>query len=278
MEIKAHAKINVCLNVVEKRSDGYHELEMIMVPLTLHDVIHIEFAKSDLFTCSDETLVMDASNTVVKAVELMRHTFQLKEHFHVHVDKHIPAQAGLAGGSADGAAVMRAISSLCELPITLEELSQLGKQIGADIPFCVMQCCAMVSGIGEKIIPFTNHCDFDILLVKPKAGVSTGKAFSLLNFDQCDHPDFHLVKNCLVNNDFEELRNRVSNSLEYSAFQLVPEIATIKQSLLDSGFPIVLMSGSGSTVFALTRNVHQLNDAMKAMEAKGYFVCKTKIL
>ena len=101
MKVKAHAKINICLNVVCRREDGYHELEMIMVPLMLHDELTITLSYEDCYTCSDAQLRMDETNTIVKAVELMRKTFSLSECFHVHVEKHIPAQAGLAGGSAD---------------------------------------------------------------------------------------------------------------------------------------------------------------------------------
>ncbi len=151
MEIKAHAKINLCLNVVGRRDDGYHELEMVMVPLTLHDTIYIELSDKDEYSCSDQSLPMDLSNTVVKAVELMRKTFGFKEHFKVHIQKEIPSQAGLAGGSADAAAVMKAIRELLKIDVSIEELSQLGKQVGADVPFCVMETCALVKGIGEKI-------------------------------------------------------------------------------------------------------------------------------
>ncbi len=127
MKVKAHAKINICLNVVCRRDDGYHELEMIMVPLMLHDELTITVSSEDCYTCNDAQLRMDETNTIVQAVELMRRTFSLSECFHVHVEKHIPAQAGLAGGSADAAAVMRGIRDLLKLDISLEELAQLGK-------------------------------------------------------------------------------------------------------------------------------------------------------
>lgn len=278
MNIKAHAKINLCLNVVRKREDGYHELEMIMVPLALHDTISLELAKEDRFTCSDETLRMDESNTVVKAIHLLRTHFSLQEHFHIHVDKHIPAQAGLAGGSADGAAVLRGIRDCLHLPITLEELAQLGKQIGADVPFCVMQTCAVVEGIGEKITPFTMPHDFEVLLVKPSEGVSTGKAFSMLDFTKCPHPDCDAVKTCLEQGDFEALTGVISNSLEQSAFQLVPHIKELKEELSNLGFPIVLMSGSGSTVFALTKDTALVHETAQKMQELGYYVCETKII
>ncbi|MEG1475540.1 MAG: 4-(cytidine 5'-diphospho)-2-C-methyl-D-erythritol kinase [Longicatena sp.] len=278
MNIKAYAKINLCLNVVGKRDDGYHELEMIMVPLTLHDTITITLSNKDEFTCSDATLPMDEHNTVVKAVSLLRSLYPIQEHFHIHVEKNIPAQAGLAGGSADGAAVLRGIRDLLKLPITLEELSLKSKQIGADVPFCVMQTSALVKGIGEKITPIHIHSDFEILLVKPNEGVSTKKAFAMLDFNACEHPDCNLVKDCLEQDRFQDLASSVSNSLEYSAFQLVPQIKALKQTLLHKGFDVVLMSGSGSSVFALTRDLTLIKETEIEMKNKGYFVSHTHMI
>lgn len=277
MKIKAHAKINICLNVVCKRDDGYHELEMIMVPLALHDELSLTLADEDCYTCSDAELVMDETNTVVKAVELMRSTFSLREHFHIHVSKHIPAQAGLAGGSADAAAVMRGIRDYLQLDTSLEELAQLGKQVGADVPFCIMETCALVQGIGERITPFSMPSDFFILLVKPSMGVPTGKAFSMLDFEKCDHPDCTAVMEVLQKGELKKLQHVISNSLEYSAFQLVPEIAHIKERLQDMGFDAVLMSGSGSTVFAITKNKELLQAAYQNMNDGHNFVCQTRI-
>ena len=256
MKVKAHAKINICLNVVCRRDDGYHELEMIMVPLMLHDELTITLSSEDCYTCSDAQLRMDETNTIVQAVELMRRTFSLSECFHVHVEKRIPAQAGLAGGSADAAAVMRGIRDLLKLDISLEELAQLGKQVGADVPFCIMETCA---------------------LVKPAMGVPTGKAFSMLDFEKCDHPDCNEVIHALQQGDLAQLSSVISNSLEYSAFQLVPEIADIKHQLQSIGFEAVLMSGSGSTVFAITRKKELLRQAEKRFHNKTYFVCCTAI-
>lgn len=278
MEIKAYAKINLSLNVIGKRTDGYHELEMVMVPLAMHDKIMISPANEDQLTCSDETLEMDEQNTVVKALDLIRKTYNIAQCFHIHVIKRIPQQAGLAGGSSDAAAVLKGIAQCMQLHVPLEELAMLGKQIGADVPFCVMQQCAIVKGIGEKITPFLMCCDFHILIVKPQAGVPTGTAFSMLDYDACDHPNCDEVKVCLEQNRFDDLANFVSNSLEYSAFQIVPEIKDIKKELLKMHFPVVLMSGSGSSVFALSKEKQQVIRGMKYMIQKGYFACDTNIL
>lgn len=276
MKCKAYAKINLCLDVVGKREDGYHELDMIMMPLELHDVISIELAQEDSYSCNIEGLVMDETNTVVKSVELMRKTFGLQDHFHIHIEKNIPAEAGLAGGSADGAAVLRAIRELCHLNITIEELAQLGKQVGADVPFCVLSQCAIVKGIGEKLEPFDFSYPLQVVLIKPNKGVSTGKAFGMLDFTKCDHPDSQQVKEILCAHDFERLQDVIANSLEYSAFQLVPEIKEIKDDLKRMGFMAVLMSGSGSTVFALTTDTELANNAVEKYKQKdGYFAVVT---
>lgn len=277
MKIKAHAKINLCLNVVGRRNDGYHELEMIMVPIRLHDNVFIERSEQDSFTCSDETLAMNETNTIVKAVHLLREEYNFKECFHIHIEKHIPMQAGLAGGSADAAAVLRGINELLHLGISIDDLAMLGKKVGADVPFCVKQTCAMVKGIGEDITPFPMNCDFSILLVKPDKGVNTGKAFQMLDFNKCVHPNCDIVKTCCEGNDFEGIASSIGNTLEYSAFQMVPEIADIKHKLTALGFPAVLMSGSGSTVFALTRDLSMIEDAKRVFDQE-YFTCVTEII
>ena len=140
-----------------------------------------------------------------------------------------------------------------------------------------METCALVKGIGERITPFAMPCDFHILPVKPAIGVPTGKAFSMLDFDKCDHPDCNEVIHALQQGDLAQLSSVISNSLEYSAFQLVPEIADIKHQLQSIGFEAVLMSGSGSTVFAITRKKELLRQAEKRFHNKTYFVCCTAI-
>lgn len=277
MEVNAYAKINLSLNVVKKRDDGYHELEMIMVPLTLHDTLQITCSESDQYECDLDGFVIDESNTIVKAVELMRTTYQLKEHFHIAVEKRIPMQAGLAGGSADAAAVMCGINELLSLGISTAELSMLGKQIGADVPYCVYHVPSVVKGIGEIVEPFEITLDFHILLVKPQAGVPTGKAFSMLEFTTCEHPDYEEVECALRQGDYTAFCQGIGNTLEQSALQIVPEIKSIKEQLQAMGFDAVLMSGSGSTVFAITKDQTLMRSAYEILSVKPYFVYQTHI-
>lgn len=267
--LQAHAKINLCLNVKGKRSDGYHDLEMVMVPLMLHDEIIICVSELDTLICEDETMTLDETNTITKAIKIMRETYHIQESFQIQLHKNIPMQAGLAGGSSDAAAVMLGINELLQLDIPKVELAQQSKNIGADVPFCVMNTCAVVEGIGEIITPIQMNCPFDILLVKPTQGVPTGPAFQRIDFSLCAHPDVQKVKVACEKNDYETLCESLQNSLEYSAFQMVPEISEIKTKLQQLGFDGVLMSGSGSTVFALTRNKQLLEQT--AMDWKKLY-------
>lgn len=278
MKIEANAKINLTLDVVRKRDDGYHEMDMIMVPLSLCDVLDVTISDEDEIVCGEMHFPLDDSNTIVKAIHLMRERFNLKEHFHVEVEKNIPMQAGMAGGSADGAAMLKAIVELCHIDISETELLEIGKQIGADVPFCIVNKASRVQGIGEKVTRFENNCPCHVLLVKPEAGVSTGKAFSLIDFTTCEHPDVDKAQTYLMNNDYDAFVECIGNTLEQPAFQITPVIQTIKKELEELAFDAVLMSGSGSTVFALTRDRQVLERAKQTMQNKYPFVMECEIL
>lgn len=278
MIIKAHAKINLGLNVIERYPNGYHSLDMIMMPLALHDTIEIQISEVNEVVFNDSELVIDESNTVVKAMSLMQEEYNIKEKFKIIVSKKIPMQAGLAGGSADAAAVLKGINSLVHCGASIEELAILGKRIGADVPFCVIQQSARVKGIGEQIKVIPQTLDSYVLLVKPNKGVSTKEAFEMLDFNTLLHPPMEEIENALMDGRMKDMFTLLGNSLEQSAFVLVPEIKEIKEHLQVKGFDVVLMSGSGSTVFALGKDI----DIMKKMEEyyinKGFFSIITKFI
>ncbi|NBK97648.1 MAG: 4-(cytidine 5'-diphospho)-2-C-methyl-D-erythritol kinase [Erysipelotrichia bacterium] len=278
MKIEANAKINLTLDVVKKREDGYHELDMIMVPLSLCDVLDVSIALKDEIICGVEHFPLDESNTIYKAIKLMRERFHLKECFKVIVHKKIPMQAGLAGGSADGAAMLKAIIQLCNLTIEEKELLMIAKQIGADVPFCVVNEASRVQGIGEKVSRFKINCPFYLLLVKPEAGVSTGLAFSKIDFSNCVHPNVDKAQYALSTNDYSLFCECIGNTLEQSAFQITPIVKTIKEELIAYGMDSVLMSGSGSSVFAITRDKQLMDQVEKEMKKKYPFVSQCEIL
>lgn len=279
MKIKAHAKINLGLNVVKKREDGYHELEMIMTPISLHDLIYIDKIKEGIVITSNSTMIpLDERNIMYKVAKLMFDTYNINGGIKIHIYKHIPSQAGMAGGSSDGAAVMRAINQLYQLNLSLETLASLGKQVGADIPFCIYEKTAFVSGIGEKLDFFDHHLDAHILLVKPKKGVSTKRSFSMLEIENEIHPDCYKMKEALINNNYEEALSCMGNTLEAVSMKIVPQIEVIKQELLEMGFDNALMSGSGSTVFALTHDEQLLEKALVYFRKQRIFAQKANFL
>ncbi len=275
---QAHAKINLCLDVVKRREDGYHILDMIMLPLALHDVLEVELANEDYFESNDDSVPFDKHHTVIKAYELMKEHFNLDIHVHVKLVKNIPSQAGLAGGSSDGAAMMRAIKQLCKLEVSDEELAQLSLKVGADVPFCYMQKPAQVKGIGEELTTFSFDYDPYVLLVKPNVGVSTKDAYQTLDLANCDHCNSDLVKEALIKHDLEKIAELVKNSLENSAFKLVEELADLKQAIKEQGLEVVLMSGSGSTIFALSEDENKVKQVANNFAKQGYFTCITRFM
>ena len=277
MKQRAYAKINLCLDVVRRREDGYHELEMIMAPVNLYDTLNFEFSDELRLQSNVPYLPLDRRNTIVKAIELLREEYGFKENFEITLQKHIPTQAGMAGGSTDGAAAIRALNKMLQLGMDNEKMVEIAKKVGADVPFCLRSRPAFVTGIGENLEHFRVHTPFYLLLVKPYKGVSTKVAFETLDFSCAEHPDCRRMREALIGNDYDGVLQSLGNTLEQSAFKLLPQIATIKQELLALGFDGALMSGSGSTVFALTRDPELLEKGAAAMRKKAAFIRKTEL-
>ena len=279
MKVKAYAKINLALDVIGKREDGYHELEMIMAPITLHDLIYINTIASGIEIDSNSKIMpTDERNIMYKVVALMKERYNIKKGVKIFVYKHIPTQAGLAGGSADGAAGIKAMNKLFYLNLSNEEMAALGKEVGADIPFCIYQKIALVSGVGEKLEFIKNSFECKVLLVKPKRGVSTKKSFTSLDLSKASHQDCRLMATGIEDGNYQIVIDNLQNTLEEPSIKMVPEIAKIKEEMMKIGFDGALMSGSGSCVFGLTRNNIILEKGMKYFKGKYYFVRKTEIL
>lgn len=279
MRERANAKINLCLDVVGKReSDGYHELKMIMVPIDFYDVLEMLPAKETTLSLNRSYLPINDKNTIIKAINVMKAKYGFDTNFACILQKHIPTRAGLAGGSADAAAAIRMINNMLALHMSTPEMIEVGKEVGSDVPFCLINQPAYVEGTGEKIEPFYCHPDFELLLVKPRKGISTKEAFEIVDQGNDVHPDCMAMKEALITNDYEGIVKNLGNSLEPASLQLVDEIRIIKQQLSEHGFDGVLMSGSGSTVFGITKDSALLEKAMNDMKAQGHFVRKTKIL
>ena len=277
MKERAYAKINLCLDVVGKREDGYHDLKMIMVPINFYDVLEMEFAPETTLELNRDYLPINDKNTIIKAIHIMQEKYNITEEFRCRLEKHIPTRAGLAGGSADAAAAIRMINRMCNLHLTKDEMIAVGKEVGADVPFCILNRPAFVEGIGEKITTFSCSPDFYLLLIKPRKGVSTAEAFHIVDEQEGIHPDCKAMQEALEYNDYEGIISSLGNSMENAAMTLVPEIRKAKQDLLDLDFDGVLMSGSGSTVFGITKDVELLDRSIDILKKKKYFVRKTTV-
>lgn len=277
MKERAYAKINLCLDVVGKREDGYHDLKMIMVPINFYDVLEMEFAPETTLELNRDYLPINDKNTIIKAIHIMQKKYNITEEFRCRLEKHIPTRAGLAGGSADAAAAIRMINRMCNLHLTKDEMIAVGKEVGADVPFCILNRPAFVEGIGEKITTFSCSPDFYLLLIKPRKGVSTAEAFHIVDEQEGIHPDCKAMQEALEYNDYDGIISSLGNSMENAAMTLVPEIRKAKQDLLDLGFDGVLMSGSGSTVFGITKDVELLDRSIDILKKKKYFVRKTTV-
>ncbi len=278
MKIKAHAKINLALDVVRKREDGYHDLEMIMAPIELHDLLYVnKINKGIKIASNNKFLPTDKRNIMYKAAELLINRYNISSGVDIYVYKHIPSQAGLAGGSSDGAAILKAMNIMFDLGLSLDTLASIGKEIGADIPFCIHEKMAFVQGIGEKLEFIETDFNCELLLVKPWKGVSTKKAFEKLDFETCVHKNCKDMKLAIEESNYKGIVDNLQNTLEQPAMEMVKEIGIIKNELEEMGFDGVLMSGSGSCVFAMTKDKELLNKAYKVFRKKRYFVKKTAI-
>lgn len=251
--VKAPAKINLTLDVLYKREDNYHEVEMVMTTIDLADRVGLAL-RSDtkiVLTSTDQFVPIDHRNFAYQAARLLQQRFNVSKGVSIKIEKEIPIAAGLAGGSTDAAATLRGLNELWELNLTLDELAVLGAEIGSDVPFCVYGGTAHATGRGELIreIPAPPSCW--VVLAKPKVGVSTADIYGGLNLEQVQHPlTTHMLK-AIDEGDYKAMCATLGNVLEDVTLKLYPEVVKIKALIERSGADAVLMSGSGPTVFGL---------------------------
>ncbi|MDQ9149901.1 4-(cytidine 5'-diphospho)-2-C-methyl-D-erythritol kinase [Bacillus velezensis] len=252
---KAPAKINLSLDVTSKRPDGYHEVEMIMTTIDLADRIELtELPENVIRVASHNRFVPDDQrNLAYQAAKLLKERFQVKKGVSIMITKVIPVAAGLAGGSSDAAATLRGLNRLWDLKLSVEELAELGAEIGSDVSFCVYGGTALATGRGEKIrhISAPPHCW--VVLAKPTIGVSTAEVYRRLNLQQVRHPDVQAMIDAIEEKSLQKVCGQLGNVLESVTLSLHPEVAMIKNQMKRFGADAVLMSGSGPTVFGLVQ-------------------------
>jgi 4-diphosphocytidyl-2-C-methyl-D-erythritol kinase len=251
MILKAYAKINISLDVVGKKEDGYHLLKMIMQSIDLYDLIQISKANEGInITCDRQYVPTDERNIAYKAAKLFIDTYKIKSGINIDIKKNIPVAAGLAGGSTNGAAVLKAMRDIFKYNISDKDLMDLGLKIGADIPYCIAGGTALCEGIGEKIKPLKPFKEKILVLVKPNFGVSTKEVYK--NFDLTKvyiHPNTEALIDAMNKEDLNLVSLNMKNLLENVTLRRYSILREIKDGLIKDGALGSMMSGSGPTIF-----------------------------
>lgn len=252
--LKARAKINLTLDVTGKRDDGYHDVKMVMQTINLYDLIVLKKMKNEgikletnlKWLCSEE------KNLAYKAAKLMVEKFDIKQGIFIDLYKMIPVAAGLAGGSTDAAAVMVGIRKLFSLNISDEELMTLGKELGADVPYCIMRGTALAEGIGEILTELPNCPKCHVVLAKPNINVSTPYIYKQLDLVEIKkHPDLDKMIKAITDKDIKALAGNMYNVMEEVTAKEYPIIKELEEFMLERGALGAVMSGSGPTVFGI---------------------------
>lgn len=282
MRLRAMAKINLGLDVLGKRADGYHDVRMVMQTVYMYDTLDLTMRVRPGITVETNLpfLPVDRGNLVYRAAQLLMEEFDINNGLHIQLNKHIPVAAGMAGGSADAAAVLVGVNRLFHLGLSRDGLMKRGVQVGADVPYCVMRGTALAEGIGERITPLSPAPDCHVLIAKPHVNVSTRYVYEHLRLGpDTVHPDIDGLLACIKRGDLPGMASSLGNVLESVTIPAWPVIGEMKECMLENGALGALMSGSGPTVFGLYGDggqAKQARDALRRLE-KAKIVYLTKL-
>ena len=265
VEERAYGKINLSLDVIGRRENGYHDVSMVMQTVDLYDVISLNKLKGDgeiRLTANMNTLPLDETNIVYKAVKLVKEEYGLNTGVSVHIEKHLPIAAGMGGGSSDGAAALRGMNRLFELGLSNEKLEELGVRLGADVPFLIKGGIALAEGIGEKLTKLPDFPDCVLVIAKPDLGVSTKEVYEAFDsLKEVNHPDVGKLVKSLGSAGLKEIVKLLGNVLEEVTAKKYEIIEIVKKLLIDNGAVFSMMTGSGPTVFGIFGNEEQAKKA-----------------
>lgn len=279
MKIKAYSKINIALEVVGKREDGYHLLRMIMQNIDLYDLIEVNEKRSNItIECNKPYVPKDERNLAFKAARLFMDTYGLNKGVHINITKNIPVAAGLAGGSTNAAAVLRALNEMFDIGASEEELMKMGVKLGADVPYCIKGGTCLCEGIGEEITQLKAFKDKILVLVKPPFGVSTKDVYGAIDINK-------IYKKVLINelidaikkDDLTFVANNMKNHLENVTLRRHPVIIKIKEDMIKMGSIGSMMSGSGPTVFGFFDDMLKAQSCYERMKKQfnDVFITRT---
>ena len=257
--LKAYGKINLGLDVLHRREDGYHDVRMIMQTVGIYDRIDLIYKETPGITVETNLYYLpdNENNLVYKAAKLLMDEFHVQKGVHIRLRKYIPVAAGMAGGSSDAAAVLFGVNKMFSLGLTTEQLMDRGVKIGADVPYCVMRGTALSEGIGEILTPLPVPPQCQVLIAKPGISVSTKFVYENLHANELrpeQHPDIDGMMEAIKRKDLYGIADRFGNVLENVTIPAYPVIQEIKDLMLEQGAIGALMSGSGPTVFGLFTN------------------------
>ncbi|HYE81397.1 MAG TPA: 4-(cytidine 5'-diphospho)-2-C-methyl-D-erythritol kinase [Clostridia bacterium] len=276
---RAAAKINLAIDVLRKRPDGYHDVSMIMQSVALYDTITVRTLKGEIrVTSNTDKIPTDNGNIVYKAAEYLKMKYNVKEGVHINIDKTIPIAAGLAGGSADAAMTLKLLNKAWNLRLSKNEILEAGKKLGSDVPFCIQGGTAHAEGLGEKLTPLAGIPDCLILLAKPAVSISTKEVYEGLQLESIEkRPDIKDMIRCMEDRDLEGIAVNMCNVLETVTVKKCPQIEELKGKLVEYGALGSMMSGSGPTVFGIFKDnasAYNAYDHIKDM-VNEIFVVKT---
>ena len=268
---KAYAKINLGLDVVRRLENGYHEVRMIMQTVGICDVLTLKKAAGGITVTTDHgELPTDENNLIYKAAKLMADKYNIKEGVQIHLEKHIPIAAGMAGGSTDAAATFLGMNELFACGADEEELRELGVKVGADVPYCIMGGTALAEGIGEKLTRLPSPPQCYLLVAKPDINVSTKYVYEHLDAEGvAHHPDIDGMIQAITDQNLQGIVDRLENVLENVTVKKYPVIQEIKDTMIQMGAEGSLMSGSGPTVFGIYTKEEKAKAAFKELEVRG---------
>ncbi|MGC4378590.1 4-(cytidine 5'-diphospho)-2-C-methyl-D-erythritol kinase [Fictibacillus sp. Mic-4] len=261
ISVKAPAKINLSLDVLGKREDGYHEVEMVMTTVDLADRIELTLLKENkiVIESTGGFVPLDARNLAYQAASLLKEMYNVKEGVLIHITKNIPVAAGLAGGSSDAAATLKGLNEIWGLGLSIDQLAELGAKIGSDVSFAVYGGTAIARGRGEIIEHIKTPPACWVLLAKPPIGVSTAEVYRKLNVKKIKHPNVKSMVDAINRQDYKGICDNLGNVLESVTLPNYPEVRQIKEQMMRLGADGVLMSGSGPTVFGLFQHESRVN-------------------
>lgn len=272
MYLRAYAKINISLDVLDRREDGYHIVKMIMQSVDLYDEINVEKCESGIHIhCNKPYIPTDERNIANKAAKLFLEEYNINSGVNINIKKNIPIAAGMAGGSTDAASVLKAMREIFNIKASDEELMEIGVKVGADVPYCIVGGTAVCEGIGEILTPIKSFKDKILVVIKPNFGVSTKEVYNSLDLSKIiKHVETEKIVKAIENDDLDIVCSNMKNILENVTLNKYKVLKSIKRDLSKLGAKGALMSGSGPTIFAF------FEDMLKAQRAFEEFRDKYK--